>query len=69
MCPHDAEIAQLLRETLELLRESVERSLHDARARGELAQEKSPQHLSWAFTNAMIGRAATGYAGTLTVLD
>jgi TetR/AcrR family transcriptional repressor of nem operon len=69
MCPHDAEIAKLLHETLELLRDGVERSLREARARGELAEGKSPQRLSRALTNAMIGLGVTGYAGTVNLLD
>jgi TetR/AcrR family transcriptional repressor of nem operon len=69
MCPHDAVIAKLLNETLELLREAVERSLQDAQARGELAAGKSPRYLSRALTNAMIGLTVTGYTGTLSLLD
>lgn len=69
MCPHDAEVAELLHETLELLSRSLERSLREARARGELAKEKSPQRLSWALTNAIVGLAVTGDAGTLSMLD
>jgi TetR/AcrR family transcriptional repressor of nem operon len=69
MCPHDAEITKLLRETIELLREGLERSLHAARARGELALGESPHNLSWALTNAMIGLAVTGYSGTLSMLE
>jgi len=69
MCPHDAEIASVLHETLERLRKRIERSLHEAHVRGELAQEKSPQRLSRAVTNALIGHAVTGYTGTLSMLD
>jgi TetR/AcrR family transcriptional repressor of nem operon len=69
MCPHDEEVAELLRGVMELLREGLERSLHDARAVGELARGKSPERLSWALTNAMVGLAVTGYAGTLSMLD
>jgi len=81
MCPHDPEIARMLRETLELLRHGVERALDAARARGELAAAKSPERLSRALTNAMLGLAVTGrlgvsgaelreiYAGTLSILD
>lgn len=81
MSPRDPEIAQLLRETLELLRNAVERALREARSRGELAQRKSPERLSRALTNAMLGLAVTGrlevggeelreiYDGTLSMLD
>ena len=79
--PHDPEIAKLLHDTLELLRAAIERSLHEAQAHGELPREKSPEQLSRALTNAMIGIAVTGklgigraqlrdiYAGTLSMLD
>jgi len=52
-----------------------------AKASGELAASKSPQRLSRALTNAMVGLAVTGklnmgraelreiYAGTLSILD
>jgi TetR/AcrR family transcriptional repressor of nem operon len=81
MGPHDPEIAHLLQETLEILREGVERALREAQARGELALTKSPEGLSRALTNAMIGLAVTGRlevrrselgeicAGTLGMLD
>jgi len=81
MGPHDAEIARLLHETLESLRKGVERSLYEAQTRGELPPTKSPQRLSRALTNAMVGLAVTGklemgraelreiYAGTLSMLD
>ena len=79
--PHDAEIAALLGETLELLRLSIERALEQAQRRRELAPGKSPLELSRALTNAMVGMAVTGklrldasalrqiYAGTLSLLD
>jgi AcrR family transcriptional regulator len=69
MCPHDAEIAELLRDTLERVRERIERSLHDAQVRGELAKGISPQLLSRALTSAMLGTLVTGYSGTLSMLD
>jgi TetR/AcrR family transcriptional repressor of nem operon len=81
MGPHDAEIAMLLRETLETLRRGIERALYAAKASGELPRSKSPQRLSRALTNAMVGLAVTGklelgraelreiYAGTLSMLD
>ena len=68
-------------ETLELLRQGIENALSQAAARGELAPGKSPQSLSRALTNAMIGLAVTGKldvgrtelgeicAGTLSMLD
>jgi TetR/AcrR family transcriptional repressor of nem operon len=79
--PRDPEIAALLRDILELLRASVEDTLREARERGELAAHKSPEQLSRALTNAMVGLAVTGklevppeqlrdvYAGTLSMLD
>lgn len=81
MGPRDGEIASLLHETLELLRASIERSLREAQSQGELPPGKSPESLSRALTNAMIGLAVTGrlevgrselgdiYAGTLSMLD
>lgn len=79
--PHDEPIAKLLRETLELLQGSIQRSLERAQEIGELPVSKSPQQLSRALTNAMLGMAVTGklplgrmalrdiYAGTLSMLD
>jgi TetR/AcrR family transcriptional repressor of nem operon len=81
VAPHDEEIADLLRETLELLRASIQRSLKQAQDAGELAPTKSPLQLSRAITNALLGLAVTGklrlgrqtlrdvYAGTLSMLD
>jgi TetR/AcrR family transcriptional repressor of nem operon len=81
MGPHDAEIATLLRETLETLRKGIESALYTAIARGEIPPTKLPQRLSRALTNAMVGLAVTGklemgraelreiYAGTLSMLD
>jgi TetR/AcrR family transcriptional repressor of nem operon len=81
MAPRDAEIAKFLHETLETLREEIERALRSAQACGELSERKSPQRLSRALANAMIGMAVTGrmdvgravlqdiYAGTLSMLD
>jgi TetR/AcrR family transcriptional repressor of nem operon len=81
MGPHDAEIATLLRETLETLRKGIESALYTAIARGEIPPTKLPQRLSRALTNAMVGLAVTGklemgraelreiYAGTLSILD
>ena len=60
IAPHDPEIAELLRETLELLRESIERALRAAREGGELAARKAPEQLSLALTNALMGMAVTG---------
>jgi TetR/AcrR family transcriptional repressor of nem operon len=79
--PHDAEIAALLGETLDLLRKSLQRALRRAQERGELPAGKSPLELSRALTNAMLGMAVTGklrlgrsalrdiYSGTLSMLD
>jgi TetR/AcrR family transcriptional repressor of nem operon len=80
MGPHDAEIAQLLRDTLELLRRSIQQALREAQRLGELPEDRSPQQLSRALTNAAMGMAVTGrlgmgpavlrdvYAGTLAIL-
>jgi TetR/AcrR family transcriptional repressor of nem operon len=79
--PHDPEIAALLAETLDLLQGSIQRTLREARARGELPPHKSPTQLSRALTNAVMGLAVTGklpvgrsqlrdiYAGTLSMLE
>lgn len=58
--PHDEEIGELLRETLELLQGSIERTLDEAKRLGELAEEKSPRQLALALTNAAMGMAVTG---------
>ena len=77
----DAEIAELLRETLALVEEGLYRALAEARRRGELPRAKSPRELARALTNAMIGMAVSGrlplagselrsiHAGTLHMLD
>lgn len=79
--PHDKEIAQLLGETLEMLRGSIEQALERAQQQGELSSAKEPLELSRALTNALLGMAVTGklrlgkaalqdvYAGTLSMLD
>lgn len=79
--PHDPEIGDLLRETLELLQGSIERALAEAKERGELGASKSPEQLSRALTNAAMGMAVTGKlsgssaalsdicTGTLAMLD
>lgn len=76
----DEEITGLLAETLELLRQGIERCLQQAQELGELPAEKSPLELSRALVNAMIGLAVMGrlpleratirdvYAGTLSIL-
>lgn len=81
MGPHDPEIAELLGQTLERLRQGIEEALGKARARGELAAAKSPAELSRALVNAMVGLAVLGklpleraaiqgiHAGTLSLLD
>ncbi|NNL65975.1 MAG: TetR/AcrR family transcriptional regulator [Myxococcales bacterium] len=81
MGPHDPEIERLLAETIELLRGSIETTLREARASGELAPGKDPVRLSYALMNAIFGLAVTGklqlpdaavheiYAGTLSILD
>jgi TetR/AcrR family transcriptional repressor of nem operon len=58
--PHDAEIAALLREILDLLQGSIERTLLRAQAQGELDASRSPGELSRALTNAAMGMAVTG---------
>lgn len=77
----DDEIAALLRKILEALRSAIELALREAQTRGELAANKSPEELSRALTNAVIGLAVTGklqmdpadirlvYSGTLSMLD
>ena len=77
----EGEIADLLRDTLELLQSSLQSSLEDAQREGELASSKSPTKIAYALTNATIGLAVTGkldmdaaaihniYAGTLSMLD
>lgn len=77
----DREIEGILRETLELLQQGLERALGEAQAAGELPPGKSPHPLSRALTNAMVGMAVIGrirmeqsvlaavYAGTLCMLD
>ena len=73
--------ADLLQETLAILKSSIEKSLREAQEQGELAASKSPCELSLALTNAVIGLAVTGklqmpatdirqiYHGTLSMLD
>ncbi len=77
----DDEIAALLREILEALKSAIESALREAQTRGELAANKSPEEVSRALTNAVIGLAVTGklqmdpadirlvYSGTLSMLD
>ncbi len=76
----DPELASLLEETLELLREGLRVALERAREQGEIPADRSPASLSRALTNAMIGMAVTGklrpepdvirdiHAGTLSML-
>jgi TetR/AcrR family transcriptional repressor of nem operon len=77
----NGDIADLLRETLELLQNSLQHSLEAARRAGELPKNKSPEKIAHALTNATIGLAVTGklqmdpaavhdiYTGTLSMLD
>jgi len=79
--PQDDEIEKLLRDTLALLQDSLQRSLEEAQASGELPASKSPAKIARALTNATIGLAVTGklqmdaatvhdiYDGTLSMLD
>jgi TetR/AcrR family transcriptional repressor of nem operon len=81
IAPHDPEIAELLRETLALLQGSIERALRAASESGELPAHKSPEQLSLALTNALMGMVVTGklptarpllqgiYAATLSMLE
>lgn len=81
MGPRDPEIAKLLQDTLDLLREAIARALREAQVRGELSPQKPPDGLARALTNAMLGLAVTGklhvgtnelheiYDGTLSMLD
>jgi TetR/AcrR family transcriptional repressor of nem operon len=76
----DPELAGLLEETLDLLREGVRAALERARERGEIPADRDPTSLARALTNAMIGMAVTGklrpgpevirdiHAGTLSML-
>ena len=78
--PDDAEIAQLLQATLDLLQGGLEGALRAARERGELPPTKSPREVSRALLNALIGLAVAGklkqgpeayrdiYSGTLSML-
>jgi TetR/AcrR family transcriptional repressor of nem operon len=77
----NGEVADLLRDTLELLRRSLQHSLEEAQRGGELPKNKSPEKIAHALTNATIGLAVTGklqmdpasvhdiYVGTLSMLD
>jgi len=77
----DDVIADLLRSTLGQLQSAIEESLRRAQACGELGSNKSPEQISRALTNAMVGMSVTGrlqttpsqlrdvYAGTLSMLD
>ena len=79
--PKDEEVVKLLRDTLALLQDSLQRSLEEAQAGGELAASKSPAKIARALVNATIGLAVTGklqmdpvtvhdiYDGTLSMLD
>ncbi len=79
--PHDREIAELLHETLDLLQKSIQRALRQAQGRGELPKSRSPQQVSRALTNALMGMAVTGklplgramlrdiHTGTLSMLE
>jgi TetR/AcrR family transcriptional repressor of nem operon len=58
--PADAELSQLLGDTLEILRSGIERALRKALARGELPASRSPTELSRVLVNAMVGLAVTG---------
>jgi TetR/AcrR family transcriptional repressor of nem operon len=77
----NGEVADLLRDTLELLQRSLQHSLEEAQREGELPKNKSPEKIAHALTNATIGLAVTGklqmdpasvhdiYVGTLSMLD
>lgn len=77
----DEEIVGLLRETLSQLERAVRTALEQAQKLGELPAAKSPEQISRALTNSMLGMAVTGrlrmdqgalqdvYAGTLAMLD
>lgn len=76
----DEELSGLLGETLEVLREGIQRALEEAQKQGDLSAERSPVELSRALLNAMVGLAVMGrlpleretiqdvYAGTLGLL-
>ena len=79
--PRDEGIAAVLHETLGILQHAIEAALERARSNGELPARKSPEALSRALINAVIGLAVTGrlqmepasvhvaYEGTLSMLD
>jgi len=79
--PHDAGLAEILGDTLDLLQRAIRRALERARERGELSATKSPLQLSRALTNAIMGMVVTGklplgraasrdiLSGTLSMLD
>jgi len=78
--PHDPELHALLRDTLGLLEQGLEKALRKAQRAGELPRRRSPRALARALTNALVGMAVTGklapgqaavediYAGTLAML-
>ncbi len=78
--PHDAEIRELLTQTLGLLEKGIVKALRQAQRAGELPAGRSPRAVARALTNALIGMAVTGklalgkaavediYDGTLTML-
>src|SRR4029453_11580630 len=78
--PNDAEIRELLSQTLGLLEKSILKALPRAQGAGERPAQREPRAIARALTNALIGMAVTGklaqskatvediYAGTLTML-
>jgi TetR/AcrR family transcriptional regulator, transcriptional repressor for nem operon len=78
--PHDAEIRELLAQTLGLLENGLANALRRAQRAGELPAKRSPRALARALTNALVGMAVTGklglgkatvediYSGTLAML-
>jgi TetR/AcrR family transcriptional repressor of nem operon len=77
----DAEIRDLLAQTLGLLETGIAKALRRAQREGELPSSRPPRALARAITNALVGMAVTGklrqsratvqdiYAGTLSMLD
>jgi TetR/AcrR family transcriptional repressor of nem operon len=77
----DAEVTDLLRDSLTRLELGFQSALESAQKSGELAPTKSPRQIARALTNAVVGMAVCGrlelgegglgdaYAGTLSMLD
>lgn len=81
VAPHDAEIAEMLQQTLTELEDAFVDALRRAREAGEIPAAKQPRPLARALVNAIMGLACSGrlalkprhvadiYNGTLAILD